>query len=121
MNSCELSDGDSIHTGEPLPYQFEPEPSPEGLWTYQMRCISDDLGCLDRGMDKVGIFDCAFIVTARRRSISLEFTHLFTLYSFGALSLRRKIWSIASYHHLGIKWVACISVCFFARNLTTSR
>ena len=50
-------------------------------------------------MDKAGIFDSAFIVTACRRSVSLEFTHLFTLRSFGGLSLRRKIRSIASYHH----------------------
>ena len=30
VNSSELSDGDSVHTGEPLPYQFEPQLSPEG-------------------------------------------------------------------------------------------
>jgi len=30
VDSSKLSDGDSVHTGEPLPYQFEPEPSPEG-------------------------------------------------------------------------------------------
>ena len=49
-------------------------------------------------MDK-GIFDidCAFIVIVYRRSVSFEFTHLFT--SFGGLSLRRKIRSIAGYHH----------------------
>ena len=27
--SSEFSDGESVCTGEPLPYQFEPEPSPE--------------------------------------------------------------------------------------------
>ena len=30
VNSSELSNGDSVHTGEPLPYQFEPQLSPEG-------------------------------------------------------------------------------------------
>ena len=50
-------------------------------------------------MDKAGIFDCAFTVTACRRSVSLEFTHLFTLLSINDLSLRRKIRSIAGYHH----------------------
>ena len=35
------------------------------LWMYQKKCISDNLGRMDRGMDKVGIFDRAFIVTAR--------------------------------------------------------
>ena len=30
VNSSELNDGDGIHTGEPSPYQYEPEPSPEG-------------------------------------------------------------------------------------------
>ena len=28
--SSEFSDGESVYTGEPLPYQFEPETSPEG-------------------------------------------------------------------------------------------
>ena len=28
--SSELTDGNSVHTGEPLPYQFKPESSPEG-------------------------------------------------------------------------------------------
>ena len=45
------------------------------LWTYQIKCISDNLGRMDRGMDKAGIFDCALIVTACRRSVSLELTH----------------------------------------------
>ena len=30
INSFELSDGDSVYTGEPLPYQFEPHLSLEG-------------------------------------------------------------------------------------------
>ena len=60
VNSSELSDGDSMHTAEPLPYQFEPEPSPEG------NDISVDVpnearirrfGC----MDKAGTVDCAFV------------------------------------------------------------
>ena len=69
------------------------------LWTYQTRYLSDDLGCMDQGIWTSRNFDCAFVVTVHTRSISLEFTHLFTLPSFGGLSLRRKIRSIASYHY----------------------
>ena len=50
-------------------------------------------------MDRAGIFDCAFTVIACWRGISLEFIHLFTLPSINGLSLRRKIWYIAGYHH----------------------
>ena len=75
VNLSKLSDGYSVHTGEPLPYQSEPKSFPKGdevfLWTYRTRYVSDDLG----NMVKAGIVDCAFIVTARR-SVLLEFTHL---------------------------------------------
>ena len=85
------------------------------LWTYQTTYISNDLG----HMDKAGIVDCAFIATAHRGRVLLESTHLFTLSSFGGLSLRRTR-SNAGYPHeltLGIQWVVCMSVRFFAGNL----
>ena len=72
VNSSKLSDGDSMLTGEPLPYHFEPKLSPEG--DDISVDISSDLG----RMDKAGIVNSAFIVTARRRSVLLEFTHLFS-------------------------------------------
>ena len=48
--SSELSDGESVCTGEPIPYQFEPELSPEGddIPVDVPIEVPDDSGHMDR-------------------------------------------------------------------------
>ena len=48
--SSEFSDGESVYTGEPLPYQFEPELSPEGddILVEELTEVTDDTGSIDR-------------------------------------------------------------------------
>ena len=49
--SSEFSDGKSVYTGEPLPYQLEPEPSREGddilVDVPNKVCIRQFVGCMD--------------------------------------------------------------------------
>ena len=79
VNSFELSDVDRVHTGEPLPYQYELEPSPEGDNIPVDVPNEARIRRFDR-MNKAGIVDCAFIVIVCRKSVLLDiFTYLYCL------------------------------------------